>query len=162
MATATTAGPLASADRLTRTTIPAGFEQVGYGQRGGGNLHRVPALDQVSLAVAVLLAEHHGARDDQQDDPAGYAECAGREVQQPGQQAAEDQQEHGDRGRGNQHLAQDLALDRFGHVGGDREEGHQRDLGPDPDQEEQERVDDEGGVQRFEIMHCDPTGSSRF
>jgi hypothetical protein len=79
-------------------------------------------------------------------------------VQQPGEYAAEDQQQRGDQGGGGQHLAQDAALGGFRHAGGHLEERHQRDLGPDPDQEQQEGVDDEGGVQRFELFHL---GDSR-
>src|SRR5215831_14966946 len=54
---------------------------------------------------------------------------------------------------GGQHLAPDAALGGFRHARGHAEERNQRDLGPDPDQEQQERVDDEGGVQRFELFH---------
>src|SRR6478736_5027591 len=50
------------------------------------------------------------------------------------------------------------ALGIFRHVRGRLQERHQRDLGPDPDQQQQERVDDEGGIQRFEIFHRTPSG----
>jgi hypothetical protein len=59
----------------------------------------------------------------------------------------------GDRAGGDHHLAQHPALDRLRHVRRSSEKGHQRDLGPDADQEQQERVDNEGGVQRFQITH---------
>ena len=73
------------------------------------------------------------------------------------EQASEDQQQRGDNGGGGQHLAQDAALGGFRHVRGRVQERHQRDLGPDPDQEQQERVDDEGGIQRFEFFHRAPS-----
>src|SRR5215471_10357341 len=111
------------------------------------------SADRVTAAVAVPRAEHHGDRDDHQDDAAGDAQRAGREVEQPGEQAAEDQQERGDRGGGGQHLAQDAALGGLRHAGGHVEERHQCDLGPHADQQRQERVDDEGDVQRFELQH---------
>jgi hypothetical protein len=85
--------------------------------------------------------------------PAGDPERTRREVQQPGQQSAEDQQEDGDRGGGGQHLAEDAALGGLWHLLSGLEERHQRDLWPDADQEQQERVDDEGGVERFEVLH---------
>src|SRR5262249_33044232 len=140
---------------------PGRVEQVGHGQREDGDLHGVPADelvataggDAVAAAGGVALAEHHGGRDDQQDDAAGDAERARREVQQPGKQAAEDQQQRGDQGGGGQHLAPDAALGGFRHARGHAEERNQRDLGPDPDQEQQDRVDDEGGVQRSELFH---------
>jgi hypothetical protein len=112
----------------------------------------------MTAAVPVALAEHHGDRDDEQDDPARDAQRARREVQQPGQHAAEDEQEDGDRGGGGQHLAQDAALGHLGHPGGHLEERHQRDLGSDSDQEQQERVDDEGDVQRLEFHSGCPSG----
>jgi hypothetical protein len=92
-------------------------------------------LTRVTAAVAALLAEHHGDRDDQQDDAAGDAQRARCEVQQPGEQAAEDQQDHGDRGGGGQHLALHPALGGFRHARGHIKEWHQCDLGPDADQE---------------------------
>jgi hypothetical protein len=78
-------------------------------------------------------------------------------MQQPGQQAAEDQQERGDNGGGGQHLAQDPALDCLWHGCGRLQERHQRNLGSDSDQQQQERIDDEGGVQRFEVLHRAPS-----
>ena len=76
-----------------------------------------------------------------------------REVKQPGQQATEDQQERGDSGGRGQHLAQDTALGGLRHASGRVKERHERDLGPDADQEQQESVDDERGIQRFEVFH---------
>src|SRR4029079_10042743 len=37
------------------------------------------------------------------------------------------------------------------------QERHQRDLGTDPDQQQQERIDDECSVQRFEVLHRAPS-----
>jgi hypothetical protein len=54
-------------------------------------------------------------------------------VQQPGQQATQDQQERGDDGGGGQHLAQDAAFGGLWHARGRLQERHQRDLGSDPD-----------------------------
>ena len=101
--------------------------------------------------MLVVLPEDHGDRDDEQDDPAGHAQGAGGEVQQPGQQAAEDQQGHGDGGGRDQHLAQDAALGGLRHLPGCLEERHQRDFGADSDQQQQEGIDNEGGVQRFQF-----------
>jgi hypothetical protein len=78
-------------------------------------------------------------------------------MQQPGQQASEDQQEHRDNGGGGQHLAQDPALDCLRHGRGCLQERHQRDLRTDPDQQQQERIDDECSVQRFEVLHRAPS-----
>jgi len=104
----------------------------------------------VIAGVAHLVAEHHADRDEQQDDAARDAQRTRREVQQPGQQATEDQPERGDTGGRGQHLAQDTALGGLRHAGGRVQEWHQRDLGSDADQEQQESVDDEGGIQRFD------------
>ena len=48
------------------------------------------------------------------------------------------------------------ALDCLWHGRGRLQEWHQCDLGTDPDQQQQERIDDEGGVQRFEVFHRAP------
>jgi hypothetical protein len=107
-------------------------------------------------AVIPVLAEHHSDRDDQQDDAASDAQGARREVQQPGEQAAENQEQRGDHGGSGQHFAQDPPLGVFGHIRGHIKERHERDLGSDADQEQQERVDDEGSVERFEFLHPGP------
>ena len=90
--------------------------------------------------VGESIPEDHGDRDDEQDDPAGDAQGARGEVQQPGQQPAEDQQENGDGGGGGQHLAQDKALGGPRHLPSRLEERHKRDLGADSDQQQQEKV----------------------
>src|SRR5215203_5599023 len=70
-------------------------------------------------------------------------------MEQPRQRTVQDQQDGGNRAAGEQHSREDETLGGLWHPGRRFEKRHQRQLGTDADQEQEEDVDDGGQGDRL-------------
>jgi hypothetical protein len=76
-------------------------------------------------------------------------------VQQPGQEFAQPDEDQGHHPRGGEHLADHDGLGVAVDAGRDLQKRHQRELRPDADQQQQERVDHQVDVDRRVIHPAD-------